>query len=72
MQAFGSPILVEWGHRAERGLVFLEWKMEWRRKGRAAALRRAYRHIVGLMRGEGAENLQWIWHVNWFDQPETK
>ena len=24
------------------------------------------------MRGEGAENLQWIWHVNWFDEPEAK
>ena len=22
--------------------------------------------------GEGAGNLQWIWHVNWFDEPEAK
>ena len=28
------------GHGAERKMVFLEWKMEWWRKGRAAALRR--------------------------------
>ena len=32
----------------------------------------AYRHIVDLMRAEGAKNLQWVWHVNWFDEPEAK
>ena len=30
----------------------------------------AYRHIVDLMRAEGADNLQWVWHVNWLDEPE--
>jgi beta-mannanase len=24
------------------------------------------------MRAEGADNLQWVWHVNWLDQPEAK
>ena len=24
------------------------------------------------MRAEGANNLQWVWHVNWFDEPEAK
>jgi hypothetical protein len=24
------------------------------------------------MRGEGADNLQWVWHVNWLDEPERK
>ena len=32
----------------------------------------AYRHIVDLMRAEGADNLQWVWHVNWLDEPEAK
>jgi hypothetical protein len=32
----------------------------------------AYCHIVDVMRGEGAGNLQWVWHVNWLDQPERK
>jgi beta-mannanase len=32
----------------------------------------AYRHIVDLIRGEGAGNVQWVWHVNWLDQPEAK
>ena len=25
-----------------------------------------------LMRSEGAVNLQWVWHANWYDEPETK
>ena len=28
------------------------------------------RHIVDLMRSEKADNLQWVWHVNWLDEPE--
>jgi hypothetical protein len=32
----------------------------------------AYRHIVDLMRSEGADNLTWVWHVNWDDEPERK
>ena len=31
----------------------------------------AYRHIVDVMRAAGADNLQWIWHVNWDDVPES-
>jgi beta-mannanase len=31
----------------------------------------AYRHIVNVMRTAGADNLQWIWHVNWDDCPES-
>jgi len=25
-----------------------------------------------LMRAEGADDLQWIWHVNWLDEPEKE
>ncbi len=32
----------------------------------------AYRHIVDLMRANGADNLQWVWHVNWLDEPEKE
>ncbi len=32
----------------------------------------AYRRIVDLMRSEGADNLHWVWHVNWLDEPEQK
>ena len=24
------------------------------------------------MRSEGADNLHWVWHVNWLDEPEQK
>jgi hypothetical protein len=27
---------------------------------------------VDIMRAEGADNLQWVWHANWLDQPEQK
>ena len=71
-KAFGSPILVEWG--TEPNGKWFSWNGQWN-GGATEGPRRyieAYRHIVDLMRGEGAENLQWIWHVNWFDEPEAK
>lgn len=46
--------------------------LEWRRRAWISQLRRPYRHIVDLMRNEGASNLHWVWHVNWFDDPEEK
>lgn len=71
-RAFGTPILVEWG--TEPNGSWFSWNGKWN-GGAVEGPRRyiaAYRHIVDLMRGEGAENLQWIWHVNWLDQPEAK
>jgi beta-mannanase len=29
----------------------------------------AYRHIVNVMRGAGASNITWVWHLNWSDSP---
>lgn len=71
-KAFGSPILIEWG--TEPNGEWFSWNGKWN-GGATEGPRRfvaAYRHIFDLMRGEGAANLQWIWHVNWFDEPETK
>ena len=71
-KAFGSPILIEWG--TEPNGEWFSWNGKWN-GGATEGPRRyieAYRHIVDLMRGEGAENLQWIWLVNWFDEPEAK
>jgi hypothetical protein len=70
-KTFGSPILVEWG--TEPNGDWFSWNGKWNggaEKGRARYVA-AYRHIVDVMRAEGAENLQWVWHVNWLDQPET-
>ena len=71
-KAFGSPILIEWG--TEPNGKWFSWNGKWN-GGAGDGPRRyveAYRHIVDLMRGEGADNLQWIWHVNWFDEPEAR
>ncbi len=67
---FGSPILIEWG--TEPNGKWFSWNGKWNggaKKGPQEYIA-AYRHIVDLIRGEGAGNLQWVWHVNWLDEPE--
>ena len=69
-KAFADPILIEWG--TEPNGQWFSWNGKW--NGRAQGPARyvmAYRHIVDLMREAGASNLQWVWHVNWDDDPET-
>jgi hypothetical protein len=71
-KSFGSPILVEWG--LEPNGKWFSWNGKWN-GGAADGVRNyitTYHHIVDIMRGEGADNLRWIWHVNWFDDPEEK
>ena len=71
-KSFGSPILIEWGMEPNG-----DW-FGWSGKYNGGAVEgperyvAAYRHIADLMRSEGADNLQWVWHVNWLDQPERK
>lgn len=69
---FGSPILIEWG--TEPNGDWFSWSGRWNGGAREGPQRyiAAYRHIVDLMRAEGADNLIWIWHVNWDDVPEKK
>jgi len=71
-KSFGSPILIEWG--TEPNGDWFSWNGKWNGGSRQGPARyiAAYRHIVDLMRAEGADNLQWVWHVNWFDEPEKK
>ena len=71
-KGFRSPILIEWG--TEPNGDWFAWNGKWNGGARVGPARyiSAYRHIVDLMRKEGADNLQWIWHVNWFDEPERK
>jgi hypothetical protein len=71
-KAFGSPVLVEWG--TEPNGNWFGWNGKWN-GGAIEGPKRyiaAYRHIVDLMRSEGADNLTWVWHVNWLDEPERK
>jgi hypothetical protein len=67
---FGSAILVEWG--TEPNGDWFSWNGKWNGGPGQGPARyvAAYRHIVDLMRAEGADNLQWVWHVNWLDEPE--
>ena len=67
---FGSPILIEWG--TEPNGNWFSWNGKWNGGAKEGPARyvAGYRHIVDLMRGEGADNLQWVWHVNWLDEPE--
>jgi hypothetical protein len=69
-KSFRSPILIEWG--TEPNGKWFSWNGKWNGGASRGAANyiAAYRHIVNTMRGEGAGNLQWIWHVNWFDDPE--
>lgn len=71
-KAFGSPVLIEWG--TEPNGNWFGWNGKWNggaEKGPSRYIA-AYRHIVDLMRAEGADNLQWIWHANWYDEPDSK
>jgi hypothetical protein len=71
-KSFGSPILIEWG--TEPNGNWFSWNGKWN-GGPVEGPKRyvtAYRHIVDLMRAEGANNLTWVWHVNWLDEPERK
>lgn len=71
-KSFGTPILIEWG--TEPNGNWFSWNGTWNGGPQDGPRRyvEAYRHIVDLLRGEGADNLQWIWHVNWLDEPEAK
>jgi hypothetical protein len=69
-KTFGTPILIEWG--TEPNGDWFSWNGKWNGGAAEGPARyvAAYRHIVDLMRAEGADNLQWVWHVNWLDEPE--
>lgn len=71
-KTFSTPILIEWG--TEPNGDWFSWNGKWNGGAREGPTRyiAAYRHIVDLMRAEGANNLQWVWHVNWDDDPEQK
>ena len=69
---FGSPVLIEWG--TEPNGKWFSWNGTWN-GGPGTGPKRyveAYRHIVDVMRQENANNLLWVWHVNWLDEPERE
>jgi hypothetical protein len=69
---FATPILIEWG--TEPNGEWFAWNGKWN-GGAGPGPKQyvaAYRHIVDIMRAAGAKNLQWVWHINWYDVPETE
>ena len=69
-RTFRGPILIEWG--TEPNGEWFAWNGKWNGGAAGPAVYvAAYRHIVDVMRAAGADNLQWIWHANWDDVPES-
>ncbi|HVQ88234.1 MAG TPA: glycosyl hydrolase [Actinomycetes bacterium] len=65
---FGSPILAEYG--TEMNGFWFSWNATHNGDRRGAPLfRRAYRHIIDVVRARGADNVSWVFHVNDSDQP---
>ena len=70
---FGTPVLAEWGTEANGD--WFSWSAVRNGKGRTDGygdpdypdgperFRDAYRHIIDLMRHEGATNITWFFHV---------
>ncbi len=65
LRAFRHPVVVGFGH--EMNAPWYSWGY-----GHIppATFKAAWRHIVGLFRGQGADNVTWLWTVN-ADRPGT-
>ncbi len=80
-RAFGGPLLVEWG--TEVNGEWFSWNGRWNGGGTTTGFGdpyrpdgperfvAAYRRIVGLMRGEGASTITWVFHVDAHDVPQV-
>lgn len=68
--AFGTPLIVEFG--TEVNGEWFSWNGTW--NGGATTgpqrFRAAFRHIVEMVRDEGASNITWVFHVDMQDAPE--
>ncbi len=79
-RTFRSPLLVEFGTEVNGN--WFSWNGDWNGGGRKTGygdageadgperFRDAYRHIVDIMRAEGAKNITWVFHVDTDDVPD--
>ncbi|MEW6365856.1 MAG: glycosyl hydrolase [Acidobacteriota bacterium] len=79
---FGTPLLVEYG--TEVNGEWFPWNGKWNGGGKTGAygdpkypdgperFRDAYRHIIDVVRRQGATNITWVFHVNGDDWPQTR
>lgn len=77
---FGSPLLVEYG--TEVNGEWFCWNGKWHGAGNTGGYGdprkpdgperfvAAFRHIVETMRGQGASNITWVFHINADDGPD--
>jgi hypothetical protein len=69
---FSTPLLAEYG--VEVNGYWFPWNGLWNREGGSyrdsvERFRQVYRRIVTLAREEGAGNIQWVWHIDPWDEP---
>lgn len=65
----GIPIIIEYG--TEVNGWWFSWNGYWTGEEKGAELfREAYRHIIRTMKEEGADNLIWVYHINWISVPD--
>jgi hypothetical protein len=66
---FQTPILAEYG--TEVNGRWFPWNGVWNGSAEAGPekFKEAYRHIIQIARDQGADNLLWVFHVNYNDDP---
>jgi len=70
-KAFKTPLIVEWG--TEVNGYWFPWNGFWNGQDEGPErFRDAYRHIITLMETRGADNLLWVYHVNWNSMPDVE
>jgi hypothetical protein len=68
-QQLGYPIIIEYG--TEVNGKWFSWNGYWTGNAQGPLkFKEAYRHIIRIMKDEGADNLIWVYHVNWHNNPE--
>ncbi|AFZ68965.1 glycoside hydrolase family 26 protein [Deinococcus peraridilitoris] len=68
-RAFRTPILLEFG--TEVNGRWFPWNEIHNAPNGPARFRKAYRHLVDVIRSRGATNVSWVFHVNAADDPQT-
>jgi mannan endo-1,4-beta-mannosidase len=64
VRAYHRPVVVSFGHEMNGG-----WYSWGYKRTSPAVFVAAWRHIVGLFRAAGAQNVTWMWTVNIIDDP---
>ncbi len=66
---FGSELIVDWGWEMNGDWAAWSGSLNGGTIEGPRRFRTAYRHIVQLMRGRGANNIRWAFHINFPEYP---